>query len=169
MRTWGPRVTDSRTPARSRIFPSGRDDRLADFHEEAGAIHLLAVHTDMPVRHQLARGGNGRSESKTEDGVVEATLEKREQVVAGFAGKALRLREIAAKLRLGHPVVEANLLLLLEEAAEHAGLAALRARRAVLAGRIRTALAILASKTGELNAQASNDPETGTANRHEGA
>jgi hypothetical protein len=39
----------------------------------------------------------------------------------------------------------------------------------VLAGRIRTALAILAGKTGELNAQASNDPETGTANRHEGA
>jgi hypothetical protein len=39
----------------------------------------------------------------------------------------------------------------------------------VLAGGIRTALAILASKTGELNAQASNDPETGTTNRHEGA
>jgi hypothetical protein len=37
----------------------------------------------------------------------------------------------------------------------------------VLAGRIRTALAILARETGELNAQASDDPETGTANRHE--
>ena len=168
MRTCGPRVTD---PARPRARESFPREALPSRPPPPGSSR------DRPSCRSRARvratraGAPPESWARSRAGrrCCRAGARGARAGCRRFCREGAALPRIAAKLRLRDSIVEADLLLLLEEAAEHAGLPALGPRGAVLAGRIRTALAILAGETGELNAQASNDPETGTANRHEGA
>ena len=81
--------------------------------------------------------GPGRREAHPVDDVVEAQLERAEQVLAGHAGPVLGVDEVVAELALEDAVGAADLLLL---AQLQAVLADLAAADAVLAGRRRTTL-----------------------------
>src|SRR5439155_4496368 len=108
------------------------------------------------------RGG----EAHPEDDIVQTALENGEQVVAGPARHLAGERHIATQLALADAVVEAHLLLFLEQAAELACLSPARLGLAVLAGRIWLLFRGLAGKAGKLNAEAAEDLEAGTTLGH---
>ena len=96
-----------------------------------------AVDGEVAVGDELAGGRARRREAHPVDDVVEARLERAQQVLAGHAGAVLGGDEVVAELALEHAVGLADLLLL---AQLQPVLADLAAADAVLAGRRRAAL-----------------------------
>ena len=123
------RVLDRRVLARSP--PHG--DHVALAHRERRDVHLLAVHGEVPVAHELARLRPRGREPEPVDHVVEPALEHLEQQHARDALLPIGRLEVAAELVLEHAVGALDLLLLaqLDAVADHLRLA----RAAVLAGR----------------------------------
>src|SRR5688572_186060 len=116
---------------------AGRDRHfVTGLREVTRPIDLLAVHPDVAVRNELARCRNRRRETHAEDDVVQATLEDSQKIVTRAARKLACAREVPTQLAFAHAVVEANLLLLLQQATKLAGLPALGLRLPVLAGRM---------------------------------
>src|SRR6185503_12991411 len=107
-------------------------------HLERGNVDRTAIHREVAVPHELARGAARGSEAETEHDVVETPLEHLEQHLAGDALRLARLGERVAELALQQPVDAASLLLLaqLQAVVRLLGAPAL----AVLAGRIAAAL-----------------------------
>src|SRR6185295_15135306 len=117
--------------------------RLADL-ELVARLELVrrdvrgdAVHGEVAMVDELAGGGARRREARPVDDVVEAQLERAQEVLSGDAGAVLGRDEVVPELALEHAVGLADLLLL---AQLQAVLADLAATDAVLAGRGRTAL-----------------------------
>ena len=128
---------------------------LGDLERLAGAVRLAdldpvarlelvrrdvgrpAVDAKWPWPDELAGLGARRGDAHPVDDVVEAQLERAEQVLAGHAGTVLGVDEVVAELALEDAVDAADLLLL---AQLQAVLADLAAADAVLAGRRRAAL-----------------------------
>src|SRR5688500_5829156 len=133
---------------------------VARLREVAGTVHLLAVHAHVAVRDELARGRDRRRESHAGHDVVQATLENAEQVVARAARQLAGEREITAELAFAHSIVEAHLLLLLEQATELAGLSPARLGLTVLTGGIWLLVGGLTGKSGKLHAETADDLQT---------
>src|SRR4029453_14811796 len=85
--------------------------RLAPPDDVGRHRHLATVDLDMPVAPHLPRLAAGGRHAEAEDHVVQPALEELEQVLAGDPLLALRAREVAAELRLQHPVDVLGLLL----------------------------------------------------------
>src|SRR5882757_75587 len=112
-------------------------DDVVPGHPEAGDVHLLAVHGEVPVVDQLAGHPPGTGQTGPVYDVVQPGLEDLQQVVTGLAGTPAGFLVVAAELLLQHAVGEARLLLLL---GLQQVLGLLDPDPAVLAGRIRAAL-----------------------------
>src|SRR5262249_27381099 len=95
------------------------------------------VHVEVPVADELAGLRARRGEAEPVDDVVEPRLERAEEVLAGDARAARRLRIVDLELLLGQAVVAARLLLLAEL---EQVLALLDAAAAVLTRRVAAAL-----------------------------
>src|SRR5688500_8871197 len=117
--------------------------RFADLHLVARLelvrrdVRRDAVDGEVAVPDELAGLGPGRGEAHPEDDVVEAQLERAEEVLAGDAGMGGGHPEVVPELALEHAVDAADLLLLAEL---QAVLAHLAAANAVLTGRRRAPL-----------------------------
>src|SRR5688572_19668041 len=96
-----------------------------------------AVHGEVAMVDELSCGGPGRREAGPVDDVIEAQLERAEQVLAGHARAVLRGDEVVPELALEQAVGLADLLLL---AQLQAVLADLAPADAVLTGRRWSAL-----------------------------
>jgi hypothetical protein len=55
-------------------------DHVAFLHAVGGDVHALAVHRDVAVVHELARGEDGRHELRAVDDGVETALQQADQV-----------------------------------------------------------------------------------------
>ena len=86
-------------------------DFLAHLHEIARDIHLLALHANVPVQHELPRLRPRSRQSHAINHVVEPPLEHDHQVRAGGALHAHRLLEVRAELPLEQAVGALHLLL----------------------------------------------------------
>jgi hypothetical protein len=94
----------------------------------------------MTVIDELTRRGNRARKARAKDHVVESPLEQLEQLDAGIALAAQGFAEELAQLCLGQPVVQAQLLLLLQAASK---LGVFAPPLAVLTRRVGPALARL--------------------------
>src|SRR5439155_6921739 len=112
-------------------------DHVVRAHLVRGDVHSAAVDSPVAVADELARLPARGGESESNEHVVESRLEQAQEVVAGDARLAARLRVVVAELPLEDPVVAAGLLLL---AQLEPVLGLLRAAAAVLAGRVVAAL-----------------------------
>jgi hypothetical protein len=77
-----------------------------------GDVHLLAVHAEVPVAHQLAGLGVIGGEAQPIDHVVQAALQHLQEVLAGDPLHADGLEVVATELPLGEAVDALHLLLL---------------------------------------------------------
>src|SRR5258705_586661 len=134
----------------SRLHPHA--DFLARHDVEARDVHRRLVHFDMAVADELAGGLAARREAHAIHDVVEARLERGQQVVTRDAGLRADLLERVAELLLAHTVDALDLLLLTELLGDLRRLAAARRRLAMLAGRVRATLdgALLGEALGAL-------------------
>src|SRR4051794_2512229 len=103
----------------------------------AGDVDPAAVDRPVAVADQLPGLAARGREAQTDEDVVEAALEQREQVLAGDAGLARRPLVVVAELLLEHAVVALGLLLL---AQLDAVLGLLLAPATVVARRVRAPL-----------------------------
>src|SRR5262249_35063379 len=87
-------------------------DRIADLETHAGDIGAAAVHLDVAVIDELARGEHGRHELGAIDDRVETALGQTDQIGAAVALDPDRLLIDAAELLLGNIGVIAFQLLL---------------------------------------------------------
>ena len=114
-------------------------DEIADLDQERWDVDPAAVHLDVAVVDELARGEDRRHELGAIDHRIEPALEQADQVVAGVALHADRLGVILAELLLGDvAVIALELLLGLQLGAEVGKLAL--AALAVLAGAVLAAV-----------------------------
>jgi hypothetical protein len=110
-------------------------DHVAFLHAVGGDVHALAVHRDVAVVHELARGEDGRHELRAVDDGVETALQQADQKLTGVAALTLGVGEDAAELLLGQVAVIALQLLLGAQLQAEVGQLALAAL-AVLAGAV---------------------------------
>src|SRR5262249_32298953 len=110
-------------------------DHVADLAAEARDIDAAAVHLDVAVVDELARGEDGRHHLGAVDDRVEPALQERDQVRAGVALHADRFLVDAAELAFGDVGVVALELLLGAQLHAVVGELALAAL-AVLAGAV---------------------------------
>src|ERR1700754_1631532 len=112
-------------------------DHVADLHLEARDVDAAAVHLDVAVIDELARGEHGGDEFRAIDHGVEAALQQADQVFAGVALHAAGFDIDAVELALGNiGVITFKLLLGAQLHAEVRQLAL--AALAVLAGAVFT-------------------------------
>src|SRR5690606_18582528 len=138
----------------------GRErDRLAHPDHVPRTIHPPTVHMHVSVHHELARGGDGGGEAEPEDHIIQATLHQGEEVLAQPPRLTPRRIERATHLPFGEPVVEADLLLLLQPKPMRAGTTATPAP-AMRARRERVVTHRLAGEPGELSAEPAEDLDT---------
>src|SRR5262245_22367513 len=124
---------------------------VADLHAEARDVDAPAVHLDVAVVDELARGENRRHELRAEHDGVEPALEQPDHVGARVALHADRLRVDAAELPLGNvAVVAAQLLAVVGELALAALAVLARTVFALVDGALRAAPDILAHAAVDL-------------------
>src|SRR5690606_14315323 len=117
-------------------LPDGDD--VAHLHPRRRDIHLLPVHREVTVHHQLPGRSARRREAQPVDHVVQPALQELQEGFARHALAAGRLLVITPKLALQHPVDPAQLLLLTQVDAVFSQTRA--PSLAVLARRIRAAV-----------------------------
>src|SRR5205085_1504556 len=105
---------------------------LAGTHLIARHVDRLAVDLDVAVPDELARGLATGGEAHAVNHVVEAALERGEQVVAGDARQRAHALERVAELPLAHAIDALDLLLLTKLLRVLARLAAARRTLTVL-------------------------------------
>src|SRR5215831_13612344 len=93
---------------------AGHGDFITNLYQEAGDIHLAAVHSYVAMAHQLPRLRPGRRITETVDSVVEPALYQRQQFLAGRALHSVGLLEIEPELALEYSVDALNLLFFAE-------------------------------------------------------
>src|SRR6195952_4665888 len=114
-------------------------DHIADLHLEAADVDAAAIHLDVAVIDELARGEHGGDELGAIDHGVETALEEADQVFTGIALHPAGLDINAVELALGNVGVIALELLLGAELDAEVGQLALAAL-AMLAGAVFTAV-----------------------------
>src|SRR5215218_9024415 len=113
--SWTGVVISRRSGLRSTFAGGGLDgDDVAVAHLVARDVDAAPVDRPVPVADELPGLPARAGEAEADEDVVEAALEKGQQVLAGDPGLRRRLLVVMAELLLQHAVVAAGLLLLAE-------------------------------------------------------
>src|SRR5690348_427735 len=144
----------------ARLLPNA--NLFARLHLIARNVDRALIHFDMTMANELPCGLAARRKSQPIDHVVETTLERSEQIVAGDSRQRRDALERVVKLRLTHAIDALDLLLLAELLRILGRLAPTCGVLTVLTWRVRTSLdwTLLGEALGALEKELRSFPPT---------